>query len=493
MEKNNQLSLREKFEALSVEDLLNLKKIYKNRIPLLNDVAFGEVTVIYCDDFHDRWKILTKTECTSRLSKLARSFDFILDHRLFIRKLELIGDLTPIFNSTNFFEEFESLELLEIFDKNELKSPNPESYTLRAKRLKKLILHYYCEPARMNPVTLETPCLDWLCCNFHPSKFTVLHPETITTLQVDDHYGDLKLINLETLWMTSFANYKRGLFDQFPHLKDFHFLDSDRSSINNLLNEMKGTGKTLNLWHNNILINSVGLLDNYSVIFDYDLLQFYRKHESRLVDRLHFVKDIQLTFGLEQIPKSFFPKFKCISHIKIAHKIENLDLFVLLLKSCEKLGSIRLKCSLNQKFIDLIPDLVPALNRLIIDYEIDDLHFLVRLKELTYLSLEEQELPIAIFKRWVKSHSFIRIVQFYHGGRQFSIEFLDDSIFFCDIVQGHLLTKPLDQLIGELNELDSWDQLFEHLVSVRKLDYKHLDNLAFKIDIEPEIRFANVS
>lgn len=515
-QKNSQISLKEKFEVLSVEDLLNLKKIYRNTIPLLNDVLFGELIVIYCDEFRDRWKILTKTECTCKLSKLIRSFDFALNHRQFIRvcshlsfekstqtfqptnlsflkqKLELIGDLTPIFNSTNFFEEFESLEVLEIFDKNEFKSPNPESYTLKLKKLKKLILHFYCEPNRMNPVTLETPSLDWLCCNFDLRIMTCLYPETITTLQTDDCLGGLELVNLETLWMTSFSNYKCNFFKQFSNIKDFHFLDSDPSSINNLLNEMKSLNKSLNLWHNNILINQIGLLDNYSVIFDYNLLKFYQKHESRLVDRLHFIKDIQLTFDLDQIPKSFYSRFKCISHIKIAHKIENYDLFALLIRSCEKLGSIRLKCCPSQKFIDSIPDLAPLLNRLVVDQPIEDLSFLVRLTELTYLSLEEQELPIWIFKRWVKSHSFLTIIQFYYGGRQFSIEFLDDSVFFCDIVMGFLLIKPLDELTGELDQIDCWDTLFDRLVSVRELD-KKLDNLAFKIDIEPEIRFANIS
>lgn len=487
---NKKLLLKEKLEVLPIEDLVNLKKIYGNSSPLLNELSFKDLSVIYCDDFRDTWKLLTQTECTCKLSKLTRSLEIVINYRQFIRKLELIGDLTPVFNTTNFFEEFENLELLELFDKSESKPIEPEAYTLKLKKLKKFILHFYCEPERINNVTLETPSLDWLRLNFDPSKLTIIHPETIETLEFDELFPNFYLPNLNYIWLSSFFNYRSCIFDQFPKLLDFHFLDSDESSINNLLNQLKTTNKSLNIYQNNILINGIGLMDSYSVILDYNLLNIYKKYESRLVNRLHFIKDIQLTFDLKEIPKSFFKRMSCLSHIKVSHKLDDLELWRLLLKSCMKLGSIRLKTKIDQKFLELIPKFAPTINRLIIDYEVKNLEFVNSLKELTYLSIE-QELPIQFFKQWVKSYNFVKIIQFYHNDKQCTVEFLDDKVYFGNVLC-EVLVKPLDELVEDLPKYKSWNNIFKEMTNFLELDYKQLNNLAYKIDIEPEVNFSKL-
>ena len=79
-------------------------------------------------------------------------------------------------------------------------------------------------------------------------------------------------------------------------------------------------------------------------------------------------------------------------------KLDNLDLWIQLIRSSKKLGSIRFKRKVDQVYLDVLPLYAPKLNRLVIDYEnVDNLEFLKKLKELTYLSIEN-ELPIEYFK-----------------------------------------------------------------------------------------------
>ena len=484
--------LKENLVNLSIDDLFNLKKANQTsyRLNELIDLLFKDVTLIYCNDFHDQFKILTRTECTAKLSKLVRSFEIVIDNCEYIRNLELIGDLDCIFKSTNFFENYLELEFLEVFEKSEFKSKQPDAYTLKLKKLKKLLLHFYCENDEINAITLDTPSLEWLCIQSTTKITEILHPQTITTLETDVYLKDFtKLLNLKIYFLSSFTNYQGGLLDQFPNLQELHFLDGDQISISNLMNELKSSNSNLEIYQNNIKINETGLLDKCSVIFDYNLLNFYAENESRLTAKFHFIKDIQLTFDLDLIPKSFYSRFCCISHLKISHNVENYDRWCLLLSSCKKLGSIRLKTRLDQKYLDVIPQIAYTLNRLILDYEVDNLDFALNLKELTYLSVE-QELPIDLFKKMIKSYNFIKILQFYFDGKQFTIEFLEDKLFISDIVTCNILIKSLDELLDDLTKYKTWNVLIKEMVNFLEIDYKRLDNLAFLIDIQPEINFC---
>ena len=44
--------------------------------------------------------------------------------------------------------------------------------------------------------------------------------------------------------------------------------------------------------------------------------KIYQKYQSKLANRLHFIKDIELNFNLNEIPETLFSRMSCISHFK---------------------------------------------------------------------------------------------------------------------------------------------------------------------------------
>lgn len=484
-------SLKENFQSLSIEDLFNLQKKYKYQNQALNEILFKDVTLIYLDDYYDIYKLLTKTECTGKLSKLTRSFSVIEDCCKFIKKLELIGDLSDIFKTTNFFENFESLELLEIFDKNEIKSFAPEPYTLKLKNLKKLILHFYCLPEKVNHITLDTPSLTWLRFNYNPNKLNILYRHSIEALECDDYLPSIKLPHLKNLFLSLFSNYKKGIFEQFPEIEEIHFLDCDILSFNNIINELNSNGKKLGIYQDNIKINCVEKpLESYSVILDKSLLKIYSKNESNMAKRLHFIKDIRLNFSISKMPSFIFSKLSCISHFKIENNaLDDFNSWLKLLQSSQKLGSLRFKTRVNQKFLDALPQNVPMLNRLVIDFELESLEFLKEFKELTYISIED-EFPIEYFKSQIKSHRFVKAIQFCANGKGLTIEFLENEIYFN--VLNDVLILKIDDLIEKIDSFTSWNVVMNQMSNFLEQNYKDWKNLFFKIELEPEIQFQKI-
>lgn len=354
-----------------------------------------------------------------------KSSPFKLDQQLKFLHVHLKSTADLDFKLLSWFKQLVQLEIRSTTQNNNTK---PE--TLILPNLK--VFDIRCCDDKLAYV-LKTPKLEVFACKYL-DKIQVQHPETIKQLVCDHHDVSLmaKFESLERL--DCFCDLDLSLLSAWKNLKELNLsivvswlntrsYNQLKTSLTNLIRQRTALKKNeLKLYLQDVLLLDAGQLVNYSQMHDLFQLKNYRLLRNasypQVID-VDFGRLMQLDFELDV---DFFDRFPAIEDITVSEPVDSEDL-CWFLENANALNSLTLEnASLDQTFMDRLPNISPNLSRLEINETnprlIVNFNFILLFKELHTLMTDRQldSLDLAA-KAFQQSNEFC-FFQF-RAGREF--------------------------------------------------------------------------
>ena len=200
----------------------------------------------------------------------------------------------------------------------------------------------------------------------------MVHPESITYLEVTDYNNCKKFlhscINLQHFYCRdldiSFNLNEFNLINNLSKLKSIH-LDKSRETFDSLVKEKNHFNKDLKIYFLNLEFDELpdGLDDLQDELddivlgdyLDWELIEFYAEHYSRLADHCPFVKSInynKLESCFDQIPENFMKRFVNLTKFYARWQVNDLDQLIRVLGECKTITWLVLPSSLGQHFFN---------------------------------------------------------------------------------------------------------------------------------------------
>lgn len=378
---------------LSIYNKFKMRQLNKNWRSLVdaffkieNLVIGSEKTIV-----HDFFGLDELISCFFLNEKLLYYSIVILEHSIFsnVKNLKITttgsADLSSLLNQLSHLERLENLEIKNGFFKNVLIRSN----------LKYLNISWSSSQTNTIFDTPKLTNLKWEIANGISESVSFLHPKTVRLLDVEKFDSSiLKFKNLEYLYCRKSTPKFSDFLSEFHKLKEVHYFVGKSEVRKQLLYKSLLKNKSLKIFYQFILFNSVNELDMYDNIdihlgtLSLEAIDSLNDNLSRLAKRFSFLylnyEDLDFYYKINKrkMPHEFLNKMD-LHHLGI-DKIDNIDNLKAILKNCKKIKILNIKSSLlEQNFYDKLPSLCSNLETLKIATEKQlDLKFLTGLKSL---------------------------------------------------------------------------------------------------------------